>query len=151
MKILILLLFAVPVLAQLPDRGSMTDLKGMSRVYVIADAANYKPVIKQLKALTVVTRPDDAQFFLEYKTLSQSTVGVTGMHLATGEMNAYVTIDGHKILAWSDSLVGGAFKGDTASKLAKRFIKEWKRSNKLAAVLFPAAQHPIHAFNDLCS
>lgn len=130
MKFLLFLLLTVPAFAQLPDRGSINDLKGMTKVYVIADADSYKPIVKQLKSLSVVSKPTDAEFFLEYKPLSETTVGPTGMHLATGEMSAYVVgRDGHKILAWSDSLTGGAFRGDTGSKLAKRFIKALDKSN----------------------
>lgn len=128
MKFLLLLLLAIPAYSQLPDRGLISDLKGKTRVYVIAEGDAYKVINKAIaKSLTVVNSEDAAEFFLEYKTVSRSTVGPTGMSLENGQLDAWLWREKKKVIAWSDSTTGGGFKGDTANKLIKRFLKDFKK------------------------
>lgn len=126
MKFLLLLLLTAPLYAQLPDRGNIGDIKGMSKVYVFADGDYYKAIVKNVKFVQV-DRPEDAEFFLEYKTLSRTISGPTNMSLETGELMAYTYKDKRKVIAWSDSLTAGGFKGDAAGKLARRFMKANKQ------------------------
>lgn len=124
MKCLLLLLLSVPAFAQLPDHGDIADLKGKTRVYIVADGDAYTAINKAVaKRLTVVSKSADAEFFLEYKTISRTTNPIAGFTLENGQLDAYVLQDKSRLVAWSDHLTGGGFKGDTAKQLAQRFIK----------------------------
>ena len=126
----VLLAFSGRTLGQndLPTIGSFDDIKGLSKVYVVADNESRKPILKELKkqaAFTLVDKPEDAEFFLEYKTTSRQQFAMMGT-TETGQLDAYVLRDGKKVVAWSESTTGGGFKGDTANHLIKKFMKRVK-------------------------
>jgi len=126
-----LLVFVGRTLGQndLPTIGTFDDIKGLSKGYVVADNESLKAMLKELKkqpAFTLVDKPDDAEFFLEYKTISRQQLGLTGGTTETGQLDAYVRRDGKKVVAWSQSTTGGGFKGDTAHRLIEKFLKRAK-------------------------
>lgn len=127
MKFALILLFAASCFGQsaLPDRGTLADIQGRTKVYVIADAEHFASVEKAIsKKLVIVNSAADAEFFLEYQTLSTKTVGPSGMSLETGQLEAYFNREKQKVIAWSASKTGGAFNGDTSMRLTKQFIKD---------------------------
>lgn len=125
MKTLALLLLLTPALfAQLPDRGTISDLAGKTKVYVVADTEHLKLIKKGLaKSLTLVNSPTDAEFFLEY-TVSRH-VHLTSLEIPseTGQLDAYLMRGSTKVVAWSDNKTDGGFGGPAAEVLAKRFVK----------------------------
>jgi hypothetical protein len=117
----------------LPTVGSFDDIKDLSKVYVAADNESRKAILKELNkqpAFSLVDKPEEAQFFLEYKTISRQQFSVfTGGTTETGQLDAYVRHDGKKIVAWSESMTAGGFKGDTAHRLIGKFLKRVKDSH----------------------
>lgn len=131
MKFLLILLFAVATYGQLPDRGSLADIKGLSKVYVIADADSLKRIEKQIgKVFKSVNSPDDAEFFIDYKTLERERVTSLQIPSETGQMDVYINRNSKKVIAWSMVEYGGGFRGDTPGALAKKFVKAWKALTK---------------------
>lgn len=131
MKYLLILLFAVSAYGQLPDRGSLSDIKGLSRVYVIADADSLKRIERHTgKVFKSVNGPDDAEFFIEYKTLDRERVTSLGIPFETGQMDVYINRQEKKVVAWSLVEKGGGFSGDTPGALAKKLVKAWKEFTK---------------------
>lgn len=130
MKFLLLIcLFAVPLLAQtdLPDRGEIADLKGMSKVYVVANAEHFKMVKKELaKSFTLVNKADEADFFLEYKILSTKYDQQLKLESETCQLDAYLFRDKRKVVAWSESTFDGVFSTATQS-LTKKFKKAFAK------------------------
>lgn len=132
---LIILTFVQINLAQesnLPDHGSIADLKGKTKAYIIADAENTKQILKGLKnqkVLIVVNRPEDAEMFLDYKeTAPRSSVTSLEMSSITGQLDVYIYRQKRKIIAWSDSKVS-ALRWPSLS-LTKRFVKEFTNKRK---------------------
>jgi hypothetical protein len=124
-----LLLFAGCVFAQsdLPEIGKIEDVKGKSKVYLIADGESKKAMVKKLDAspFVVVGKSDEAEIFIEYKTISRQPFGILpGATTETGQLDVFLFRDKKKIIGWSGSQTGGGFGGDTASKLLSKFVKE---------------------------
>lgn len=124
----LVMIFASAVSAQsdLPDVGKLADLKGMTKVYIVADAANLKQVLKAFKNqknLVRVDKTDDAEFFIEYKELRQDQVTSLQMTQVSGEMSVYFYRGKRKVIAWSESKVS-ALAWPSLS-LTKRFLKEF--------------------------
>lgn len=130
----ILLLSATAALSQtdLPEYGKMPEIQNKTKFYLIADGESKKAVLKKVKApLTIVDRSEDAEFFLEYKTLSRQPFGILpGATTETGQMDAYYLRDKKKIIVWSESGTGGGFKGDSANKLFSKFLKAFTKISK---------------------
>jgi hypothetical protein len=123
---LIFLVFVSSAFAQsdLPDIGSLADIKGKTKLYIIADAESRKPIIKRIdkqKGLAIVNKPDEAEFFLEYKTLSRERITSLEIPFDTGQLDAFCYHDKKKVIAWSQSKIGG-YPPDA---LIKRFLKEF--------------------------
>lgn len=130
MKFLLLLLFVIPVFAQteLPDRGDITDLRGKTKVYVVADSIHRKGIEAVLsKSFSLVNKPADAEIILEYKILSSEPIGTLGMTIEDGQLDAYYYKNGRKTVAWSDGVGASGIHWNAGEKLAKRFIKEFKK------------------------
>lgn len=137
-KLLILgflvLLFSVSGSAQadLPEIGTLADIKGKTNVYIVADGESLKAILKKLKGspLVVVTKATEADFFLEYKTIARDQVAGSGMTLETGQIDVYIYRDKTKVIAWSDSKVAGGWSGGAAGQLTGNFIKAFSKSKK---------------------
>jgi hypothetical protein len=133
MKILLFPLFLIALAAisfaqsELPDRGSLADIKGKSKVYIIADGENTKQILKAMKgqsAVVRVDRPEDAEFFLEYKEIADRR-SETSLQLmvVTGQLDVYTYRDKRKVIAWTDSKVSGMHWPSLT--LTKKFLKEF--------------------------
>jgi hypothetical protein len=134
MKTLLLILaFALPGLAQseLPEIGSLADIKGLTKFYVVADQADREKITKVLAKrpeLKPVGKPDESEFFIEYRELSRDSFGFGGT-MARGQMDVYVMRTGKKLIAWSDTATGGGFKSAVAGDLAGKLLKAMKKEN----------------------
>lgn len=112
--------------SELPEYGSLADIAGRSKIYVNAEPDDRAAIIKELKKkkdFTIVNKADDAEFFIEYKMLSQNQVGPTNMNLARGRMDVYTRGDGKNKIAWSKTETNGAFKSAVAKALIKEFLR----------------------------
>ena len=112
--------------SDLPETGTLSDLAGKTRVYLIVEGEARPAVVKLLekqKGLMLTGKPDDAEFFLEYETVSRQPFGFGGM-TETGHLYAYFYRDKRKVIAWERSGTGGGFKGDTAKSLSKKFFSD---------------------------
>lgn len=127
MKVLLLLvLFASVTFGQLPDKGSISDLKGKTKVYVVATTNNARYIEKELKkTFQIVQKAADAEFFLEYKILSIMKSGSLGLDDETGQLDAYFYQDKTKVVAWSESASSG-FRNEPNVTLPRKFVKAWK-------------------------
>lgn len=119
--------------SDLPVIGSLEDIKGLSKVYVIADTDSRKAIVKEIessKGLSIVGDPADAEFFLEYKSISKDTrqTGIFRVTSEKGQLEAFVNRGGKKIVAFSESTTGSANKGDTAHRLTETFLKLQKKA-----------------------
>lgn len=110
----------------LPDKGSLADIKGKTKVYLAADAFNLKLMVKEFHKQTVlheVGSAKDADFIIEYKTTFQSSQGLLGVE--TGEVDVYVLRDNKKIIVWSESAKNGLNLPSTT--LTKKFLKAFQK------------------------
>ena len=111
--------------------GSFDDIKGLSKVCVIADKESRKAILKELKkqpAFIIVDKLADAEFVLVYSTISPewNTQFDRGM-TETGRLVAYVRRNGKRVVAWSEKTTDRAFYGNTAHDLIDKFLKRAKK------------------------
>jgi hypothetical protein len=132
--ILFVALFGLPAFAQsdLPEIGKLSDITGKTRFYITADAMNSKYMIKELKKhseLTQVYKPEDADFFIEYKSLSRTApTNSLGLTTETGQLDVYFYQEKRKVIAWSDSAYSTL---DLPSvKLTAKFLKAFSPNKK---------------------
>src|SRR5436305_1881564 len=97
----VILVFSAIGLGQtdLPIIGSIDDIKDLSKVYLVADNESRKAILKQFekqKDFVVVDKPDDAEFFIEYKTLSRQPIAIMGT-TETGQMDVFIYRDKKKV------------------------------------------------------
>ena len=112
----------------LPTMSTIAEIRGKTKYYVIAGADDREKIIKVLKKrpeLEAVGSPDDAEFFVEYHQGQANSVAY--MHFAKGQMDVFVKRDGKKIVAWSETATGGAFKSAIAGELAGKLVKALKK------------------------
>jgi hypothetical protein len=136
LKLFIFLSLVLPAYAQLPDKGTVADLKGKTRYYLDADADAAKPISKELKrrGFTEVSKAADADFVIEFRTLSQKEKGDPVFHVQTNtvrrcEMTAYFIRDGQKVVAWSGVKEGGEWSLRAELALPRRFVDDLKKSH----------------------
>lgn len=124
--LLLLLLFALPVIAQsdLPDKGSIDELRGKTKFYLITDDAftpkHILPAFRKL-AIENVGRADDAEFFIEYRTLRRPdrAKGASEAFFEEGQMDIYFRRGDRKVVVWSEAKLGLAPYKSLAKKAAK--------------------------------
>lgn len=121
--LLVLSSFAIAQ-SDLPETGKLEDVKGKTKVYVIADGDARKAMVKKLSdaKMTIADKADEAEFFAEYRTLSRQPIAIAGT-TETGQLDIFIYRDKKKVIAWSASSTGGGFGGDTAKGLMSKFIK----------------------------
>jgi hypothetical protein len=138
------LLLLIALACQLPTYGEISDLKGLSKVYVVStNEDSRKRISKALsKSLEVVNDPDSAQFFMEYTELSREAVSTTdqvNQRQQRSQMSAYVMVDKKRVIVWSDDrsretehFMGMKMydSGRNETELAKAFLKALKKVNK---------------------
>lgn len=131
----LLFTFAAVGQSELPVIGKIDDIKSFRKVYIAADSTKDRELIlkalKKKKAkLEVVGDPKDAEFFLEFKTLSRQnkTELVGGSYTENGEMTAYYySADKKKTIAWSETKLyyeasGMMVESPNSYALARRFV-----------------------------
>jgi hypothetical protein len=124
----------------LPVFGTIKDIKDFNRIYInVENAQSRERIVKALdKApqFQIVSDPNDAQIFLEYKVLSRdnnSDTNDTDLRIKS-QMNAVVIKDNKRVIAWSDTVdhvrktIGGIGWRSTHNeiKLTERFLKALK-------------------------
>jgi hypothetical protein len=113
------------------ERGKIDEIKGMSKVYVSAAAADREAIIKQIDGkagLKVVADANEAEFFLTFKVLRRDENLYTT--LVIGELDVHLR-EGEKVRSvWSKEGSGGAYGNATATGLAKKFLKDYEKLSK---------------------
>lgn len=92
----------------LPEYGTVDELIGKTKVFVVADSTNSRKMIANTiergKRFEVVNSPDEAEFTLIY-TVESSTesLGRRPSHYMRSQMKAVITsVSGRKRIVWSD-------------------------------------------------
>jgi hypothetical protein len=127
MKALLLAFFAVFAVAaqtDLPDKGSLSELSGKTKYYVIADGLAPKYIrgaFKKSKTLVEVNSADDAEFFVEYRTIKEADPGsgLAAMLSTEGQMDIFYRRGDKKVIVWTDVDVGGLPVRSLARKAVK--------------------------------
>ncbi len=131
LTLVLVLTFSVAGFGQtgLPTIGSIADIKDLAKVYLVAENEARKAIVRQFEkqnVFAIVDKPDNAEFFIEYKTLSRQPFDIGGT-TETGQLDVFIYRDKKKVIAWSESTTGGGFKGDTANRLIRKFLKATKK------------------------
>jgi hypothetical protein len=129
MKALILpfvLILAIATLAQsdLPDKGTLADIKGKSKVYLAIDAENIKAVQKEIqkqKQLQVVDKAEDSEFIIEYKKTNLRYVTDFNFPVETGQLDVYFSRNSKKVIVWTES--GSKSMKPPSADLVNKFLK----------------------------
>lgn len=145
MKTLLISLALLFFSQNLPTYGDITDLRGLSKVYVASDSEDSrKRIVKILnKKLQVVDSPSNAEFFVEFTELSREAVS-TAVHKndrqQRSQMRVYILdLNKQQILVWADTrsretehYLGMKMydSGRNESKLAKKFLKALKKATE---------------------
>jgi hypothetical protein len=130
-----LLLCAFAIAGQdkpLPEFGDITDLKGMSAVYVSADSTEARKYIlaklKEYPPLKVVASPEEAEFFLECARNGHVLTSSTLIpEMDTYEMIVYTVKSGRHRIAWSRTKTSVRY---APTLLTGDFIRALKKSLK---------------------
>ena len=128
------LLLAASVIAQdLPEYGKVEDLKGLTKVYVSAPSTKQREKIsKELRknaALSIAESPEAADFFVEYKVISDQPVGpMNEMHFTTIEMAVYTMKGDKRRIAWSKTANPAWHPAEES--LPRDFLKALKNATK---------------------
>ena len=113
--------------SDLPDKGTLPDIAGKTKVYLSTDAKYSKSLTTEMVKAKLVTadKPDDAEFFIQYAVTEMRYVTDFDIPLETGQMDVYFFREGRKVAVWSES---GSKSGRTgpAVELFKKFIKARK-------------------------
>ncbi|MDQ1639537.1 MAG: hypothetical protein QOF62_2876 [Pyrinomonadaceae bacterium] len=124
-----------PIFAQdnnLPEYGDIADVKNLQKVYLSADSTNARKLIlselKKYPALSVVSSPEEAEYFIEYKILRQET-GQTSLNITvdTSEMVVYMLRDKRRRVVWSKTQISGITRPNEVN-LTRNFLKALKKA-----------------------
>lgn len=123
--------FAINGIGQeLPEYGKLDEIKGKKLVYVATDnPEGRKQIVNALKrsSLTVVDKPEDAEFFIGYKIAGQFDSKASLILTSDiGQMDVYYLRDGRRVLVFSDTHIS-AIKNTAADGLTKKFLKRLKK------------------------
>lgn len=127
MKFLLILLCAVPVFAQPPILGDISEIRGKSKFYVVSDDTQIRRVIEKEIGRTSIRNPKDAEVFVEYKALMREPSNTIFGELERGELRVYYYRDKEQIVVWSESLKDVADPKGTPRKLAKKLRSALKK------------------------
>lgn len=133
--LLLILMLSVVTFAQsdLPEIGSLEDLKGKTRYYLNSPAKERKQILKELDTkktgLELVSNPDDADFIVEYKVLDSKEKPFlisSSITSTTAQLDVYFYRDGKKIMAWSEGKTS-SFRTEPYLALPRQLIKDLKK------------------------
>lgn len=149
MKIYLLLLmsflFTFPAYGQsdLPIVGDISEIKSLKKVYLVTESSSDRKMIllalkKKKSTLEVVNNPDNADFFLEFKTLSRQDkkVLIGSEYTEEGEMTAYYfNKDKRKVIAWAESKLlfqssGLSIESPNSYVLTRKFVNALTEKSK---------------------
>lgn len=104
--LLVLLAFLTFQDKQLPEYGDISDLKGMTKVYVTADSTeSRKWILDELKKSTLMIVPseDEAEFIIKCVRLTEEGQPIGDIVRMPGqfEMTVYTMRNGRQRIAWS--------------------------------------------------
>jgi len=111
----------------LPDKGSLDDIAGKTKAYLVSDTLNAKMIVKEIakkKTLTLVNKADESDFVIEYRQISSEPVSGTIFSVVTGQMDVYIFRDSKRVIVWTDSAVKSTSYPSVA--LINRFLKTRK-------------------------
>jgi hypothetical protein len=118
----------------LPEYGDISDLKGMTKVYVSTETTQVRKYIldelKKEKSLIVVSSADVADFILECAQQERTgslTMGAASADRYTFEMTAYLIRNHRHRIAWSESKNSVRYP---PTLLTRDFINNLKKSLK---------------------
>ena len=126
---ILIFLFTFSVFSQsdLPEIGKLSDIQGRTKFYLVASGQSRKAILKNFekqKVFTIVDKPDDAEFFIEYK-ITSLTPDFHGLALnETGQMEVYFYRNKKKVIVWSESTEGEAQANDLIKQLLKPYKKK---------------------------
>lgn len=128
--LLILLIVAKSAFAQsdLPDIGKIEDIKGRTKIYLSGDAINIKAMQQELsrrKDISIADKPENAEFFIEYKMLNVDYITDFHFPVETGQLDVYFYRDKKKVVVWSKGATK-SMKPPTVS-LLKKFLKDFTK------------------------
>ena len=137
MKLLLLVILCFSALTaaaqtDLPITGTVADVQAKTKYYLSAPTATHKWMLKELnknKRLIRVNSPDDAEFFIEYKTTNPIKDTSTASGLLAGEegqLDVYFMREGRKVIAYTQGGRGG-WKGAPYITFTRAFRKEYER------------------------
>jgi hypothetical protein len=135
---LLLTLLLMTAFAQdnnLPEYGSISDVKNLQRLYLATDSTDArKLILRELKKtpdLEVVPSSDKAEYFIEYKVLRQKT-GQTSANFTiyTSEMVVYTLRNGRKVIAWSKTETSGGIGKPNEVNLTRHFLDALKKARR---------------------
>jgi hypothetical protein len=119
-------LFLLVALAcqQLPTYGELSDLQGLSKVYVVADPDARKLIIEELKksSLQVMADPKEAEFIIECER-KEPVVTMYTQHLSY-EMTVLTIREEKRRIAWSK--LKSSLR-PPAKLLTRDFLKDLKK------------------------
>jgi len=126
---------AVPVFAQdnnLPEYGDIADIKDLQKVYLSADSTDARNLIlkemKKYPALIVVSSPNEAEFFLEYKVLrQQEDSSALKIPITTSEMIVYISKGKNRRIVWSKTDNDAGISKPNEVDLTRSFLKALKK------------------------
>jgi hypothetical protein len=124
---LFLLLTVTAYSQELPEYRDIKALEGKTKVYVAADTRDRETIIKELKKepkLSIVDKPDDAEFVLAYRLTATDRTNSL-LSLLTGQLDVYFT-ETSRVIAWSRE--ASTSLNVPAKELAKKFLKDWRRA-----------------------
>ena len=126
--VLCVLALNIPASGQkpLPDKSSIADIAGKSKVYidVVDPSDRFKGVFKK-SGLIEANKADEADFVIEYRQIGE-TVYVTDFRIPqqTGSLTVYYLRDAKKVIVWQDTATDGGRHPSPDDKLLKRFLKD---------------------------
>lgn len=127
---LLVLMFAASVFPQseLPEIGKIDEIKGKTKIYLFSDAINIKSMqqeLSKLKNITIADKPENADFFIEYKVLKTDYVTDFHFPVETGQLDVYFYREKKKVVVWSKG-EGKSMKPPTV-ELLKKFLKDFAK------------------------
>ncbi|HYX71752.1 MAG TPA: hypothetical protein VE732_03205 [Nitrososphaera sp.] len=134
----LIVVLLIPAFAQdnnLPEYGDISDLKTLQKVYLTADSTDSRNLIlKELKkypALSIVSSPEEAEFFIEYRVLRHQdtqTGIIKGPPITFSEMAVFTLKDKRRRIAWSKTEDDAGISRPNEMNLTRNFIKALKKA-----------------------
>lgn len=128
---------SITVLAQteLPAYGKIDDIRGKSKVYIVADNIPRTFILEEVKKSKLLINVDDpelAEFVMRYKMTHRREPGYPiPLSTEAGQMDVVLTQNGKTIIAWRGDADSPLVRGKHPSKeLIRRFLKELAKVNQ---------------------